>query len=421
MNSLIGKRALGLLALILIFIPALLTAGEIEIGEGVTLNGQIRERTEFDGRSFYEGANTIERSFLRTRLGLDFKRIRHTVIYFQVQDSRNLGTNSGGLENDDNLGVHQAFIRFKFPHWDRLWVQLGRFEVQYGRQRFIGTEDWSNVGRTFDGVRFGYDGDVVTVDAFLLKINERGFDFPPRAGDHNFYGVYTKWLDRHLHIFYLLDYDNQESSPGSDEPSLARWTLGGYYHRKTSGGFDVKLDAAYQAGSYHRINVDNISAYMFSGEFGFKFVKSSIKPRIAGGFDITSGDDGTDPDELNTYNNLYYTGHKFRGYMDYFVENPFAGLLDLFVRLEMAPLRDLWMDLDVHYFRTMEEYYIVDPIIAFEKSSKVGEEIDFTAGYRIYDGFETQGGASFFFPSEDWQGQDAKTGTWFYFMFTAWM
>jgi hypothetical protein len=415
------KKVLCLFALSLIFAPAFLTAEEIEIAEGIVLDGQIRERTEFDDRSFYENADIIEKSYLRTRLGLNFKRIRNTEIYFQVQDSRNLGSNSGGLENDINLGVHQAFIKIKFARWDRLWAQLGRFEVKYGRERFIGTVNWSNVGRTFDGIRFGYVGDLMTADIFLLKIVERGFDFPPRAGDHNFYGLYTKWLDKHLQLFYLLDYDHQESLPGSDEPSLARWTLGGYYHRETSAGLDVKLDAAYQAGSYHRINVDNISAYMFAGEFGYKFVKSKIKPRIAGGFDITSGDDGTDSDELNTYNNLYYTGHAFRGYMDYFVENPFAGLLDLYVRFQVAPHQDWWMGLDLHYFQTMEEYYVVDPIIDFARSNNLGEEIDFTAKYRIYDGLDGQGGASFFFPSDDWQGNDAKTGTWFYFMFTAWM
>lgn len=246
-----AKQAAILIILFFIFVPALLIADEIEIADGVVLDGQIRERTEFDGRSFYENARVIERSYLRTRLGLNFKRIRNTEIYFQVEDSRNLGTNSSGFENDDNLGVHQAYIRFKFSRWDKLWAQVGRFEVGYGRHRFIGPDNWSNVGRTFDGGRLGYTGDVMTADLLLLKIVERGFNTPPAAGDHNLYGLYTRWLDRHLQLFILLDYDNQESAPGSGEPSLARWTFGGYYHRESSRGSYLKLDAAYQAGSYH--------------------------------------------------------------------------------------------------------------------------------------------------------------------------
>lgn len=160
---------------------------------------------------------------------------------------------------------------------------------------------------------------------------------------------------------------------------------------------------------------------MLTGEFGFKFVKCKRKPLVAAGFDITSGDDGNDPDELNTYNNLYYSGHNFRGYMDYFYDNPYAGLLDLFLRFQIYPCENSWLGADLHYFQTVEEYYIVDPIFDFAKSNNLGMEIDLTAKYKIYDNFEFQGGTSFFFPADDWQGNDAKTGTWYYFMFTALM
>jgi hypothetical protein len=400
-------------------VPSFLNAQGIKVADGLTIDGQIRERTEFDGRDFNSDTDLIERSYLRTRLGLKFTRIENTKIYLQFQDSRNLGTNSGGLTNDDNLGVHQAYIKFMIPGMEGGWLQLGRFEAKYGRERVIGAVGWSNVGRTFDGLRFGYDGGFLSFDMFLLKIVERGFGTPARAGDHHLYGLYTRWLKNHLHVFGLLDYDHQESFPGSDEPSLARYTVGTYYHRTTRSGFDVALDLAYQGGEFDRINVDKISAYMIATEMGYTFINSDAKPRFAAGVDITSGDDGTDASELNTYNNLYYTGHAFRGYMDLFVENPFAGLLDIFGRMSLTPTDKWWFGFDFHYFRTMEEYFILTEPIGDNTSNAVGSEIDFTTKYNIYENLDAQGGLSIFFPSDDWQGDDSDTGTWFYFMLTA--
>lgn len=404
---------ISLISLVLILAPTFLRGQGLEIVEGVYLDGQMRARMEVDGKDFDSDTDMIEKSYLRTRFSLLYSRIEKTDIFFQMQDSRNLGTNSGGLGNDDNLGVHQAYIKWNCTIWDELYIQAGRFEVAYGRQRVLGAVGWSNVGRTFDGLRFSYQVPVAQVDVFALKIVERGFESPPSAGDHNLYGIYSQWLQRHFHVFALLDLDHRESFPGSDEYSLARATVGGHYNREMYNNLDFVLDFAYQFGTDHRMGYDDISAYMVAAEFGYQF-RSEAEPRIAAGFDITSGDEGGESTELNAYNNLYYTGHAFRGYMDFFVANPFQGLTDFYFSLS-GETGYFFAKLDVHFFNTMQDYFIG----ANETSKAIGQEIDFTAKRQIYDGLNGQVGLSFFLPSDDWQGEDSDIATWFYFMFTA--
>ncbi len=417
----LSKRLLNIMlfTLSLLILPSFVNGQGIEVTDGLIIDGTIRERTEVDGKDFNSNTDMVERSYLRTRLGLEFSRIENTIVYLQIQDSRNLGTNSAGLSNDNNLGVHQAFIKFMLPGMEGGWMQIGRFEAKYGRQRVIGAVGWSNVGRTFDGLRLGYDGGFMSLDVFLMKIVERGFNTPPRAGDHHLYGLYTRWLNNHFHLFGILDYDHQESRPGSGKATIARYTVGTYYHRQTEYGLDFNLDFAYQGGEYDMINVETVKAYMVAAELGYTFVDNNAKPRIAVGVDITSGDDGTNPEELNTYNNLYATGHAFRGYMDYFVSNPFEGLMDLFVRASAMLTDKWWFGFDFHYFRTMEDYHTFGYPTGDAMSNAIGNEVDFTAKYNIYENLDAQGGLSLFFPSEDWQSPYSDTGTWFYFMLTA--
>ena len=405
----------------LIFSAPLIASGGVVVVDGLTLDGQIRERTEFIDKSFYENSDMYERSFLRTRLGLAYTGIENTKLYIQIQDSRILGMSSADLTNDFNLGIHQAYIKFKCRKNNSLWFQAGRFEVAYGRQRVLGAVGWDNVGRTFDGFRAGYSGDQIKLDVFVLKIDERYYNDVPiidfylfDQNDQVLYGAYMKLLDDHLHLFGLYDYDHLELSDGMGDikPQTSRWTFGGYYQRKLASGFDVVLDAALQTGSYYYAD---ISAYMFAGEFGYTF-DHEMDPRVALGFDITSGDDGTD-DEVNTYNNLYYTGHGFRGYMDYFIQTPTEGLLDLVGRFKFNPSETTTASADVHLFRTMEDYYL-NGGQGTETSTSIGNEIDLTVKNEIYKGLSAQMGASLFFASDDWY-PDASTTSWFYFMLTA--
>ena len=123
-----GKKAVisctltGILTILLIS-----SSLAIEIGNGLDLAGQMRWRTEYDGKDFNNGTALNEFSLLRTRVNLKVTAIKDAVVYFQIQDSRNLGMNSSGLSNDTNLGVHQGYLKLKDLFAENLSLQLGRW------------------------------------------------------------------------------------------------------------------------------------------------------------------------------------------------------------------------------------------------------------------------------------------------------
>ena len=46
-------------------------------------------------------------------------------------------------------------------------MKLGRMRVNYGEQRLIGAVEWSNIGRSFDGVIFTVHDGRYSTDIFV--------------------------------------------------------------------------------------------------------------------------------------------------------------------------------------------------------------------------------------------------------------
>jgi hypothetical protein len=402
-----GKRVnlVGVLSVImafLLFTPSFAT----EIGTGLDLDGQMRWRIEFDGKDFSDATAMNEFSLLRSRVALKVTSIEKAVVYFQIQDSRNLGLNSAGLTNDTNLGVHQGYIKLKKLFSDRLHLQLGRFEAPYGRHRLMGNVGWSNVGRSFDGVRLSRKGNTYKADIFCLKVVERGFQSPPEHKDHKLYGIYSQFFEDRFHLFVLYDWDLMKTG---DDYDLARFTLGGMFGQKLESGISYVFDAALQAGNQ---GAYDISAYMVAGDIYYHMDANLSK--VGFGFDVTSGDDDLTDDDIKWFNNLYYTGHKFRGFMDYFIASNTEGLMDLVFRATFKPCPMGSINIDVHHFQTMVDHLTPDG----DSSKAIGQEIDVTMKRTIQENLGFQGGISTFLASEDWIA-DADPAYWVYFMLTA--
>jgi hypothetical protein len=139
------------------------------------------------------------------------------------------------------------------------------------------------------------------------------------------------------------------------------------------------------------------------------------KYRAALGIDYASGDDNPADDDYNAFDNLYYTGHKFRGYMDLFTPSNTEGLMDVYLRQGLSPAKDWTLAGDVHLFRTAAGYRSVKD----GKETKArGLELDVLARTTKLQKAILEVGGSVFFPSEDWQGKDADPALWGYAMVT---
>ena len=400
---------LSVMALALI-LPSIAQA--TEIGDGIDLSGQMRWRMEVDGRDFDNRSNMDEYSLLRSRVSLSVTSIENTKVFFQMQDSRNLGSNSAGLTNDTNLGVHQAYVKLSDFIAKGLSFQAGRFEAPYGRHRLMGNVGWSNVGRTFDGLRLGRTGKSYKADIFWLKVVER----PPYNKDQRILGAYTMFMENKLHLFVIYDWDQLKTAPPDFD--LARYTFGTYFKHSLENGISMVFDAAMQSGS---MGATDLSAWMVAGDFSYN-LDTRIE-KVGFGFDITSGDDPDTIDKYEAFDNLYYTGHRFRGFMDYFLPNPTdprlqliedLGLMDLILRGTFNPREKCTMQIDIHHFQTMQDYVNADG----NDTKAIGQEIDITHKYKWENGLGIQNGLSIFMASDDWF-PDADNALWFYMMITA--
>jgi hypothetical protein len=249
-------------------------------------------------------------------------------------------------------------------------------------------------------------------------------------------GLHLNLKEQSLEFLLSLDLDATElaeavditgtPSTGNDTSrALQRITLNGYTQRNF-GDNDLTVNAAIQAGHQMIATGDpnfsfkqDISAVMVAAEFGHKF-NDKRNSRVAIGFDYTSGDDGTDSTENKTFDNLYYTGHKFRGFMDYFVPTNMTGLMDVMVRGKTDLTEGWTLKADIHMFKTAEDYSFTNPTTTLtETSSDVGMEIDLTVTTTRVKGVKISGGLSMFSAKDDWAAMmtsvdEKQTGFWGY-------
>ena len=93
-----------------------------------------------------------------------------------------------------------------------------------------------------------------------------------------------------------------------------RYTVGAHVDGKIENTrFDDDAEAAYQFGSF---GSGDISAGFVSLTFGWKPCTRCLDPRFAVGFDWASGDEDPLDDDVQTFNQLFPTAHKFFGIVD---------------------------------------------------------------------------------------------------------
>jgi hypothetical protein len=397
-----------------IHLASVVLAASISLGARaettIEVSGQVRARIEYDARSFDTAAAGKTFALMRTRVNVDATVDSNAHAFVQFQDSRTLGGadqfgnwQSGTTNDGKNVDLHQAYFQL-----DRIWVdgfgaKAGRFEFNVGNQRVFGAVGWSNVGRSWEGGLGWYQGSGFKVTGFGLKAQEENFeDF---NGDFDIYGLHLKLDQAKIELFgaYELDMDTAGTFLGENirvaDPAdhvMDRWSFGLYSIRKFQN-FDMEVNGVYQTGKMMNGPAQiNLQAFMFTGELGYN-LKGASKARFSAGIDYASGDDNPRDNDYKAYDNLYYTGHKFRGYMDYYVASGPAGLMDVLAcgRINLHP--DWTANADFHYFTTAQNYF---DLADSGETSGVGVEFDVYMSTVSIAGVKAVCGASVFLPDE---------------------
>ncbi len=72
----------------------------------IKFDGQIRMRSEADGRDFNSDSDVNTYTLLRTRFGAAIQPLEDVNVYIQLQDSRAFGREPSTLANTSNIDVY---------------------------------------------------------------------------------------------------------------------------------------------------------------------------------------------------------------------------------------------------------------------------------------------------------------------------
>lgn len=342
----------------------------------------------------------------------------------------------GGPEADGPVDLHQAWFTLgnhkEFP----VSLKVGRQELSYGDERLVGAFAWNNIGRVFDAVKVRGQNPWFAAEAFASKL--------VLPDDHNFntwndYNVFsglhltTKKIPKNTTELYFFarndDVGSTTANPGAVLPfqvsagaPVARdiYTLGGRIKSNPGelGNFDYTVEGAYQFGNWKQTlasaRIDH-EAHAFAANIGYTLPDVYGTPRIAFEYAYGSGDNNPTNSTHDTFDQLYPTGHKFAGYMDF---GSWQNLHDIRGIFSLKPTPRLSLAIEGHLLwlaDTADNFYNKGGVarggatfqaaaaqgtgygINPNYNSYVGAELDIVAGYAVNKFMALEAGYGHFF------------------------
>ncbi|MDB5297533.1 MAG: hypothetical protein JWO31_3516, partial [Phycisphaerales bacterium] len=250
----------------------------------LSLGGQLRERYEyFNNNTFGTGPQDDNGYFLhRGLLNADLHVGPYFRAFGQIKASLEDAREGGPRPTDaDEFDVQQLFVDGTIPLGgkDSVTVRFGRQDLIYGAQRLISPLDWTNVRRTFEGVKVSAVLGNHTVDAFLVRPVVVNVEEPNDGSSQaTFSGVYDTislpdvlpGASTKLDLYGLVLNQNNLGAVGTG-PSLPAesdtYTIGARFSTNPKP-WDLDVEVSYQFG---QIGADagRISAYQVALEGGY--------------------------------------------------------------------------------------------------------------------------------------------------------
>jgi len=290
----------------------------------VKVTGEIRVRPEYDNNNDFDDTRPDSRdyTFYRTTLNLDWKRSDRIRAFVALRDARVFGGErnaAGGIggntaANQGGMDLYQGYVDY-YPEGDERWrLRLGRQEIDLGDERLVGSFNWSNTGRAFDGLRASTRAGDARLDLFHfttadLTLGPGGVTGPD---DQVLAGAHASWdLGEHTLQTYLLHFSDRAALNAVAKNGFVGGQSFETYGVRALGplgrtGLDYKLEVAGQHGDF---SVDELDAWAGAWTLG-----KDLDPRnrIEAEFDYSPGDEGT-PGKRETWQNLFPTNFKFYG------------------------------------------------------------------------------------------------------------
>lgn len=428
-----SRTSLFVLCLVIVALaaPQLAFAADPEIDAEVRVREYVDLNRDFD--SDVDDPNNF--AVMRTSIGLSFDAGRFASAYIQLRDTRGLGEPATTTTSLEQVDLHQGYLHIANIYDSPLALRIGRQEMAYGAERQIGALDWNDVGRAFDGIRLMYDiEDFGWFHAWAMKLNETGGISTIQSGagitvsddEAAFLGAYLHYdanEETAIEVYVLDVYSDQ-----GDDTFGSVVVEGNTGNQITAGGritfanpdLGVKFygEGAMQLGSAPEIlDPDDPNATVapdykgFAATAGVDYtLPTTVNAWLGVEFNMASGDDGTDPLEIGTYQQLFPTGHGVLGYMDFV---GWQNIMAIRARAGVKP-NDQWkLWADFHVFQTVEAadgWYDASGMLLLggheDFDSALGNELDLSASFMVDENLSFLGVLGMWMPG-DWQNQAA--------------
>lgn len=306
-----------------------------------SLGLNLRERVESTQIAPFGIGNPHANTYLLQRLEVhaDVHPNAHWQIFVQLQDDRAFGKDVIEPIDKNPLDLEQGFINYRDDvGGGELNVRVGRQQMAFDLQRFIGIRDGPNVRQSFDAVWADWERApwrLITVWSHPVQnVPDKPFDdYSSRAlryggfaiertdvGPGKLSGYYSRYVAAEAHY---LDGSGDEHRDNVD----LRYAL-------RLGAVDWDLEGMRQTG---RVGNQEIRAWAVGSRGGYTWQEVMWSPRIGLQLDLASGDRQRGDGVIGTFNPLFPNGDYFT-LMDTIT---YANLIHVRPSLDLHPRHDL--------------------------------------------------------------------------------
>jgi Alginate export len=307
----------------------------------LSLGLNLRDRVESTQVAPFGIGNPHANTYLIQRLEVhaDIHPNANWQIFVQLQDDRAFGKDIITPVDKNPLDLEQAFVTYSADvGGGGLKVRVGRQQMAFDLQRFIGVRDGPNVRQSFDAVWADWERSSWRLISFwshpVQNVPDEPFDdYSSRALQYGGVRIERNDVGPGKLSAYYSRYDADAAHYLDGSGSERRNNMDVRY-AVARGSVDWDLEGMRQTG---RVGDKEIRAWAVGSQGGYTFKEVRWSPRIGLQVDLASGDQRHGDGTIGTFNPLFPNAYYFT-----LASTPtYANLIHVRPSLELHPLRNL--------------------------------------------------------------------------------
>jgi Alginate export len=306
-----------------------------------SLGLNLRERVESTQLAPFGIGNPHTDTYLIQRLEVhaDIRPNAHWQIFVQLQDDRAFDKDLVTPVDKNPLDLEQAFAAYSSEvGGGQLKVRVGRQQMGFDLQRFVGVRDGPNVRQSFDALWADWERSAWRLITFwshpVQNLPEKPFD-DSSSGALQYGGFRIERNDigpGKLSAYYSrYEADSAHYLDGGGKERRDNYDV---RYQIVRGPVDWDLEGMWQSG---RVGAEQIRGWALGSVGGYTFEHARWSPRIGLQLDLASGDRRLGDGTIGTFNPLFPNAYYFT-----LMSTPtYANLIHLRPSLELRPVQNL--------------------------------------------------------------------------------